>query len=825
MEYTNINILNKWSIDQQEQLLQELKKKLTYEQISINHNRTLESITTRIKYISYKMYLKKIDIDKIIKKTHLQKQEILNYIDEMKNHEMKNHEKKINIITDMDLIEEFKNIKNTVSFYDSLTYFTDNIIKIDYIINVENQYIRKCKVERFVICEIPDIIEPIINDKNPIYLYTGLKEWIKLKNTNKYIVEVDNNNIKNVWIGELCSFNDIIKNTNINNDINTKGLDYFNYISTLSMPIDSIKLIHARCDNSMFLLDDIHRNYINSVDLKKNNIIAIKSVAGSGKTTTLLNLAKIHKSKKILYIAFNKNLINEIKSKISTQEINNLIPQTFDAVLYKLYTSLNGHPPDIFDLKPHTISKILPFFDGKPFTIKKYYIKHLFQFCNNPNYSDIKTYCTEVLKIRKPLLEQLWDKVISNELITFETMRKQSYLNHWCKDYIDKHYDAIMIDETQDFDLIMLNVLLNDTTIPKIFVGDPKQSIYQFRGCINAFNYLPDSSFVIEFYSTFRVGNPVCQKICDEFKDCWMISKSKYKTEFIDKFDKDEKYTYLFRSWRILLQTAATIENIWIYNHESKLKDIRNLHEKLINIKNFKTDANTFDDDLPNFLKSITTKELEILIHKIEHNIVSYQDSIVKFYTVHSYKGMENCNIRLAEDINIKEDENIYYVAITRGINKVLIDIPLNKIILKNYDKLQSKNLITTFEKKDNTIVLTKSKRILSPTISFMMFNNDKKSIEEIAEIRNLQTQTVLNHILMNLSQKDICYDRFMNENEYNEIKNAFNKYGLVQLRYIKNNINKNINYIKINVVRKILYDDEDDVNNDDDDISNKIIL
>ncbi len=30
MEYTNINNLNKWSIDEQEQLLQELKKKLTY---------------------------------------------------------------------------------------------------------------------------------------------------------------------------------------------------------------------------------------------------------------------------------------------------------------------------------------------------------------------------------------------------------------------------------------------------------------------------------------------------------------------------------------------------------------------------------------------------------------------------------------------------------------------------------------------------------------------------------------------------------------------------------------------------------------------------
>ena len=29
-----------------------------------------------------------------------------------------------------------------------------------------------------------------------------------------------------------------------------------------------------------------------------------------------------------------------------------------------------------------------------------------------------------------------------------------------------------VIDETQDFDMIMLKMLLNDTTIPKIFVGD-----------------------------------------------------------------------------------------------------------------------------------------------------------------------------------------------------------------------------------------------------------------------------------------------------------------------------------------------------------------
>ena len=35
------------------------------------------------------------------------------------------------------------------------------------------------------------------------------------------------------------------------------------------------------------------------------------------------------------------------------------------------------------------------------------------------------------------------------------------------KDFIDNTFHLIMIDETQDFDMIMLKMLLNDTKIPK----------------------------------------------------------------------------------------------------------------------------------------------------------------------------------------------------------------------------------------------------------------------------------------------------------------------------------------------------------------------
>ena len=42
----------------------------------------------------------------------------------------------------------------------------------------------------------------------------------------------------------------------------------------------------------------------------------------------------------------------------------------------------------------------------------------------------------------------------------------------------------IFIDESQDFDSVMLKILLDDTNIPKLFVGDTKQAIYEWKGCI-----------------------------------------------------------------------------------------------------------------------------------------------------------------------------------------------------------------------------------------------------------------------------------------------------------------------------------------------------
>ena len=555
----------------------------------------------------------------------------------------------------------------------------DATTHLDWIFNVENQFIRRVEIGNRIVCEIPhDNWERAVKAvKNRVYLYTGYKEWILLDDRENYHIEIDSKR-RNVWIGKVCTFEKIYEDTCLQNMLTQEGLTYF---QENIKELERVRIIYARCKKSMFLLDGIHRRYINRHVFKKNEILAIKSVAGSGKTTTLLELAKLHNTKKILYLAFNRALITDISSKIRIQKITNLFPCTFHSLVRGAYISVKNREPDITELRPQTIHNTIQWFKGKPFAIRKYYVDLYLKFCAHPHFLKIDDYTKKVHGKELPLLSSLWNKTLVNQLLTFESMLKLSLINRWLKGYIDKNYDMIMIDETQDFDLIMLNILLNDTTIPKIFVGDPKQSIYQWRGCINGFNYLPKDSLIIEFYSTFRIGDPACEIIRRKFDDCWMISKSIHNTILTDSIDtiKEKKYTYLFRSWKCLLGAAQTMKDIWIFNYEEQVEKMRKLHTVLSTFSD-NIDEEEFSDNLPMFLRSLTKHALENIIATIEDNITTKIDAKYKFYTIHAYKGLEDDNIRIAndnEDIGHEEGNNLYYVALTRGMKNIVEDCSL----------------------------------------------------------------------------------------------------------------------------------------------------
>jgi len=151
-----------------------------------------------------------------------------------------------------------------------------------------------------------------------------------------------------------------------------------------------------------------------------------------------------------------------------------------------------------------------------------------------------------------------------------------------------------------------------------------------------------------------------------------MFSKSKNETQYFNEnIEIDNNYVYLFRSWRKLLNTAIKMKKIWIFNFDKQKEKMR----KLFNTVQYmdQEELESFEDDLPKFLCSLTEDKLEELIDNIENNLVDNDDAICKMYTIHSFKGLENEIIKIADDIDGDEEENLYYVALTRG-SRIIID-------------------------------------------------------------------------------------------------------------------------------------------------------
>ena len=498
-------------------------------------------------------------------------------------------------------------------------------------------YVRQVTCGNFAVCE---------GSPKGTFVQSPYEEWLWIRDRHVYTIQSEGK-LRHVLFCQVITREEV---TLLNNGVSPIHVNRDTHVP-------EIEMIFGRCEASMRFLDAKHRDYVNTLDLKKGDVLAIKSVAGSGKTTTLLKLAEAHKKKRILYLAFNKSLIEEIKQKAPA----NLQPRTFDSLLYNIITP---RPTNIMDVKPHTISKIVPWLANKPWKMKQKYATLFEKYCNQIAFDS-----PEMFSGRKPekILFAMWEAAVQRKFQTFGTIRKMCHDRHLCRDVIDAQYDMIFVDESQDFDLLMLSILLRDTTIPKIFVGDPKQAIYQWRGAIDAFAHLPKHTRVVEFYTTFRVGEPACSKIRGRFDDCWMIAGKDHKTYIVPNDYPTDKYTYLFRTWRGLMETARVTKDIWINEFDKQAMYMRQLNEKLKKFDLTDDERSQFSDDLPYFLLSLGQGELEKMLGDIEANMVPQVECTCQMYTIHAYKGLEDDIVKVHDDLDEEGDENLRYVALTRG--------------------------------------------------------------------------------------------------------------------------------------------------------------
>ncbi|MEM8527778.1 MAG: UvrD-helicase domain-containing protein [Bacteroidota bacterium] len=233
--------------------------------------------------------------------------------------------------------------------------------------------------------------------------------------------------------------------------------------------------------------------------IQSSGNIKINAVAGSGKTTTVMEYAKAQdRRKRILYLAFNRSVKREAKEKFAAQGLHNVRVETAHSLAYRQTVRKYGYKVRSQSYKSFEVAKLLQL----PNTGQKHgqYIlanhvnKFMSYFCNSEvakvQYLDYASTVHDKEAI--DFVYQHYDLIERQTRLLLAKMDRREidiihdfYLKKYQLDYPQLPYDYILFDEGQDASAAMLDVFLRQKAT-KVIVGDTHQQIYAWRYAINS---------------------------------------------------------------------------------------------------------------------------------------------------------------------------------------------------------------------------------------------------------------------------------------------------------------------------------------------------
>ena len=233
----------------------------------------------------------------------------------------------------------------------------------------------------------------------------------------------------------------------------------------------------------------------------------IMAYAGAGKTSTL-KLISENLHGRGLYLAFNKAIATEAQGKFPAH----VRCQTFHSLAYRhvdrMITQKIGKPimpavrlGEIFklpSLKVRHINGLLTV-TLTATTLANYIKNAVANFCTTssnypaprhiklPEWMNQKD-ADELRDILYPAVENLWLQSIDPR--HSEGIGHHIYLKLWALSNPSIPADFILFEEAQDADPLMMGILFKQPS-QVVYVGDPHQQIYEWRGAINAMERLP----------------------------------------------------------------------------------------------------------------------------------------------------------------------------------------------------------------------------------------------------------------------------------------------------------------------------------------------
>ncbi len=474
--------------------------------------------------------------------------------------------------------------------------------------------------------------------------------------------------------------------------------------------------------------------------------IKINAVAGSGKTTTLIEYALSRpKNSRILYLAFNKSVKMEAIQKFAATNITNVHIETAHSLAYKNIVPKFGYKIKPQGYKANEIAEILQLQSNgdkhTEYIVANHISKFAAYFCNSDKQKiQEQNYLDTVTEPKAhQFVSAMYDYIAHQTRLWLGKMNSGEipithdfYLKKFQLASPTLPYDYILFDEGQDASAAMLDVFSRQKAT-KLIVGDTNQQIYGWRYAINA---LENTDFAAHnLTKSFRFGTEIAQLAAQVLLQKKIIN-AKYTPTGIEGCGTSQtkkSYAVLARTnLGLLLKAIECITenkmvkkiyfegniNSYTYADEgTSLYDVLNLYtakQHLIKdpmLKAMKTVAELeeyidkteeqqlhtmleivkeYGSEIPNILRRIKEKHVE--------NDQKHTADIV-FSTIHKCKGMEYDSVQLVNDFITEErlkkqlEEGKHTAAkLHEEINLLYVAITRAKTMVYVPESLQPKN-------------------------------------------------------------------------------------------------------------------------------------
>jgi superfamily I DNA/RNA helicase len=489
--------------------------------------------------------------------------------------------------------------------------------------------------------------------------------------------------------------------------------------------------------------------------------LKINAVAGSGKTTTIIEYAASRPTtSKILYLAFNKSVKQEATRKFKERGLHNVKVETAHSLAFKHIIPKYQYRIKAQGYKTQEIAELLGI-NGNgekhaEYIIANHINKFITYFCNSDkqkvqelNYLDTifdnkaKSFVTSFYKYILDGTRLLLSKMNKGEIeITHDFYLKKFQLSNPVL-----HYDYILFDEGQDASAAMLDIFLKQKAT-KLIVGDAHQQIYGWRYAVNSLEKtnFTDYHLTTSFRFNQHIANLAieilnwknhlheCSPVAITGKGAGSNGKSKATIarsnlglllkaiEFIEEH-KDVKHIYF----------EGNISSYAYADDGASLYDVLNLyngkHEK-INDKLIQ--SMTTLDELEEYIEKTEDMQLSTMVEIVKeygndiYDLIKslkalHDDDRTKaemiFSTVHRAKGMEYDAIQLVNDFVTesklermvkegKEEEEINISKWNEEINLLCVAVTRTKGLLRIPEELLPKNFPSA-----NNIHIIKAKK------------------------------------------------------------------------------------------------------------------